>query len=192
MIGVRSLYGASIHLIERLVDLRRDKKQVCYWELTLEHLFYMLLRAVPGILQPSSLSERINMSTKATATFAVKSWEEETYSELEGDSKFTRVSAAYTYEGEIEGESTLEYLMFYRTDGTGVFVGLERVVGRVGGRAGAFVLQHSGTFHPTGVDVSWFIVPNSGTDELQGLHGKSSYSLAGHGPYPFILEYGFA
>lgn len=36
--------------------------------------------------------------------------------------------------------------MVYREDGSASFVGLKRVVGRVGGRSGSFVLQHSGTF----------------------------------------------
>ncbi len=47
---------------------------------------------------------------------------------------------------DIEGESTEEYPMVYREDGSASFVGLKRVVGRVGGRSGSFVLQYSGTF----------------------------------------------
>lgn len=34
--------------------------------------------------------------------------------------------------------------MMHRGDGSATFVGLERVVGRVGGKAGAFVLQRTG------------------------------------------------
>ena len=36
--------------------------------------------------------------------------------------------------------------MGYGDDGTAAFVGLERVVGKVGDRSGSFVLQHTGTF----------------------------------------------
>ena len=66
----------------------------------------------------------------------MKSWEEKPYNELPGELKMTRTSVAYTYQGDIEGESTLDYLMVYRPDNSGSFVGLERVIGRVGGRSG--------------------------------------------------------
>ena len=50
------------------------------------------------------------------------------------------------FAGDLEGEGTVEWLMGYGDDGTAAFVGLERVVGKVGDRSGSFVLQHTGTF----------------------------------------------
>ena len=47
-----------------------------------------------------------------------------------------------TLTGDIEGESSTEYLMMYRSDGSAAFVGLERVIGRVAGKAGSFVLKY--------------------------------------------------
>ena len=46
----------------------------------------------------------------------------------------------------IEGEGQVEYLMMYRSDGSATFVGLEQVVGRIGGKTGSFVLQRTGVF----------------------------------------------
>ena len=72
--------------------------------------------------------------TKAKATFEVKTWDEKPYSELTGGAKFTRANVTTTIHGDIEGEGTLEYLMFYPGDGTASFVGLEHVIGRIGDR----------------------------------------------------------
>jgi hypothetical protein len=126
---------------------------------------------------------------QVNATFAVKSWDEQPYRELADGSKFTKVEGVFTFEGALEGRSTEDYLMFYRADGTGNYVGLARIEGAIDGRAGSFVVQHSGTFDETGVTLSWLVVPGSGTGKLQGLKGESNYSLAGHGPYPIVFEY---
>ncbi|MGH7451983.1 MAG: DUF3224 domain-containing protein [bacterium] len=66
--------------------------------------------------------------------------------EIEGLPKLTRASVTKSFKGDIEGEGTLEYLMMYRADGSASFVGLERIVGRLSGRSGSFVFQHSGVF----------------------------------------------
>jgi len=58
------------------------------------------------------------MKKSAKATFEIKSWEEKTYDELEGGAKLTRARITKIYHGDIEAESTLEYLMMYRLDGT--------------------------------------------------------------------------
>ncbi len=81
------------------------------------------------------------MTRRATAMFAIKGWDEKPYNEAAGLPKLTRASVTKTFKGDLEGESQLEYLMLYRADGTASFVGLERVLGRLGGRSGSFVLQ---------------------------------------------------
>jgi hypothetical protein len=126
---------------------------------------------------------------QVNTTFTVKSWDEQPYRELADSSKFTKVESIFTFEGAFEGESAEDYLMFYRADGDGNYVGLARIEGSLKGQQGSFVVQHSGTFDATGVTVSWFVVPGSGTGELKGLKGESHYRLAGHGPYPIVFEY---
>ena len=80
--------------------------------------------------------------------------------------------------------------MVYRPDNSGSFVGLERVSGRVGGRSGSFVLQHTGTFDKTDVNGTFFVVPQSGTGELVNLHGEGSISLSGHAErYPMVFNF---
>jgi hypothetical protein len=132
------------------------------------------------------------MDTQPNVSFALKTWDEKPYNELPGELKMTRSSVAYVYQGDIEGESTLDYLMVYREDGSGSFVGLERVIGRVAGRAGSFVLQHTGTFNKSDVIGTCFVVPQSGTGELANLRGEGEISLSGHAElYPMKFSYHF-
>ena len=108
------------------------------------------------------------MSTHAKDSFEVKTWDENPYDETDGGLKLTRASVTKSFRGGIEGEGTLEYLMVYPGGGYAKFVGLERVVGRLGDRWGSFVLEHSGTFEGGVAEASWSMVPGSGTGELRG------------------------
>jgi hypothetical protein len=131
------------------------------------------------------------MTTRANASFEVKSWDEKPYSEVEGELKLTRAGVTKQFHGDIEGESTLEYLMVYRADGSAAFVGMERVIGRVGGRSGSFVLQHSGTDDGKTTTDNWFVVPGSGTGELSGLRGEGSFISDHSEPFRVTFDYDF-
>ncbi len=131
------------------------------------------------------------MSKRATATFQLKNWDEKPYSEINEGPKLTRASVTKSFRGDIEGEGTLEYLMIHRDDGSASFVGLERVVGRVGDRSGSFVLQHTGTFEGGTAKATWFVVPGSGTGDLRGLRGEGGFASAHAEHYPITLEYDF-
>lgn len=132
------------------------------------------------------------MRTHAEATFALKSWDENPYVEMEGGGKITRAVVVKTLTGDIEGESTLEYLMCYPGDGTCSFVGMERFVGSLNGKVGSFVLQHSGTDGGGATHDTWFVVPGSGTGDLRGLRGEGAATLHGHAErYPQPLDYEF-
>jgi len=136
------------------------------------------------------------MSTHATGTHDMKTWDEKTWdgkpaNEVNG-AKLTRASVTNSFHGDIEGEGTLEYLMTYRDDGSASYVGLERVVGRVGDRAGSFVLQHSGTFDGAAAKTTCFVVPGSATGDLRGLQGEGGF-VAHHGEAStsYTLDYDF-
>jgi Protein of unknown function (DUF3224) len=119
------------------------------------------------------------MKRRANAMFAIKSWDEKPYSEAAGLPKLTRASVTKTFRGDLEGESQLEYLMMYRSDGTATFVGLERVLGRLGGQSGSFVMTRTGSFDGTLAKETYTVVPGSGTSALAGLRGEGN-SAAGH------------
>jgi hypothetical protein len=131
------------------------------------------------------------MKHTANATFAIKGWDEKPYSEGPDLPKMTRAAVTKTFTGDIAGEGHVEYLMMYRGDGSATFVGLERVVGHVAGKAGSFVLQRTGVFEDGAAKESYSVVPGSGTGELRGLRGDGT-SAVGHGSeHPFTLHYEF-
>jgi len=132
------------------------------------------------------------MKNIANARFAIKSWDEAPYSEGQNQPKLSRASVTKTYTGDIEGEGQVEYLMMYRSDGSATFVGLERVVGRIAGKTGAFVLQRTGLFEGGQAKESYSVIPGSATGDLQGLVGDGN-SAVGHGmEHPFTLTYELA
>jgi hypothetical protein len=129
------------------------------------------------------------MKQTAHARFAIKAWDEKPYSEGQDLPRLTRASVTKSLTGDIEGEGQVEYLMMYRGDGTAIFVGLERVTGRLGGRAGTFVLQRTGVFESGEARESYSVVSGSATGELRGLRGDGSTTV-GHGTeFPFTLSY---
>ncbi len=129
------------------------------------------------------------MKQSASARFAITGWDEKPYSEAPDLPKLTRASVTKTYTGDIAGEGRVEYLMMYRTDGSATFVGLERVIGRIAGKAGSFVLQRTGLFEGGLAKESYFVIPGSATGELHGLVGDGT-SAVGHGmEHPFTLNY---
>ena len=131
------------------------------------------------------------MKTHAKATFALIAWDEKPYNEMNGLPKLTRASVTKSYQGDITGEGKLESLMMYRDDGSASFIGLERVVGSVGGRSGSFVLQHSGAFKDGVATVTLVVVPGSGTGDLRGLQANGGFAVGHQPPYSMTLDYGF-
>jgi hypothetical protein len=129
------------------------------------------------------------MSKHATATFQVTAWDEKPYDEIEEGPKLTRATITKSFSGDIEGEGKLEYLMVHRDDGSASFIGLERVVGRLGDRSGSFVLQHTGTFEDGTAKATWLVVPGSGAGQLRGLRGEGGFASAHAESYSMTLDY---
>ena len=129
------------------------------------------------------------MKKLARATFEIRNWDEKPYAEMAGASKLTRVSVAKVYKGDIEGEGKLEYLMAYGHDGSASFVGIERLIGRIGDKRGNFVFQHVGTFKDGVAKSTWLVVPGSGAGDLQDLRGEVDSALGHAKDYPVELNY---
>ncbi len=132
------------------------------------------------------------MKHTANARFAIKSWDEKPYSEGQDLPKLTRASVIKTFTGDVEGEGQVEYLMMYRGDGSATLVGVERIVGRIGGKAGTFVLQRTGVFESGQAKESYSVIAGSGTGELRGLTGEGTSALGHDTEFPFILKYELA
>jgi hypothetical protein len=150
------------------------------------------MQAKPRGAQTHDVRSESKVKHTANARFAIKGWDEKPYSEGEGQPKLTKATVTKTYTGDIEGEGHVEYLMVYRADGTATYVGIERVVGRLAGKAGSFVLERTGVFEDGQAKESYSVIAGSGTGALRGLRGQGTSSV-GHGmEHPFVLSYELA
>lgn len=131
------------------------------------------------------------MGTRAMGTVEGKAWDEQPYGDIDGEKKLARADVTNVFRGDLEGEGSLVYLLAYGEGDFAGFVGLEQVVGRLGGRSGSFVLQHTGRFERGVVNATLSIVPGTATGELTGLRGDGSFVWDGqHGdPGRFTLDY---
>ena len=128
----------------------------------------------------------------ATSTFSLKRWDEKPYNELDGAPKLTRAAVVYGFEGELTGEGQLEYLMTYLLDGSAVFVGFQRFVGKVGSREGTFIFRHGGRFAAGVASDTWTVLSGSGTGDLVGISGHVEFSAGHQDRYEIIFEYDLA
>ncbi|ADL01508.1 DUF3224 domain-containing protein [Brevundimonas subvibrioides] len=70
----------------------------------------------------------------------------------------------------------------------GTYVALERVVGTLDGRSGAFLLAHRGDINSEGYSLSITVVPGSGTGDLTGLSGDFALTIT-DGIHHYDLAY---
>ncbi|HET9792672.1 MAG TPA: DUF3224 domain-containing protein [Candidatus Angelobacter sp.] len=92
--------------------------------------------------------------------------------------------------GELEATAT--GLMLSGGDyksGSAGYVAMEKVSGTLQGRAGTFMLQHSGILNKGAQQLSITIVPGSGTGQLTGISGKMDVKIKEGGKHFYELEY---
>jgi hypothetical protein len=111
----------------------------------------------------------------ATGTITVHTYEPEVYDKSEAGMDISRIQVTESFSGDITGEGAVTFLQAGRPDGSGSFVGIERVTATIEGRHGMFLLQDTGTVAGGIVSGEWFVVPGSATGELAGLRGTGGF-----------------
>jgi hypothetical protein len=137
----------------------------------------------------------------ATCKFQVASRSESAYVDIDGEGTtaggtyypkrgLSRAEVSYSYTGDLEGTSTLVYLIAYKA-GAAPVLGLERFTGSIGGREGSCVFRHVGSQDAGSVSARLEVVPGMGTGELAGLVGEAELTVAGHSDdgYDLVLSY---
>jgi hypothetical protein len=117
------------------------------------------------------------MKKRATGIFAVKLTPQPARDETRG--AFTRsMLIDKTFFGDLEGTSIGE-MMASTTgiEGSAGYVALERVTGKLLGKSGSFVLQHSSIMSRGEPTQSITVIPDSGSGELEGLKGAMSIRI---------------
>lgn len=128
------------------------------------------------------------MSTQAKGTFQVQANPQPPYDTAEG-ATLSRVSINKQLQGDLEAASTVEMLgAMTETKGSAGYVAIERVTGKLHGRTGSFVLQHSGTMTRGELELVVSVVPDSGTGELKGISGKMKIDIV-EGKHFYTFDY---
>ena len=89
-----------------------------------------------------------------------------------------RMSIEKQFHGDLEATSRGQMLTaMTQAKGSAGYVAIEMVSGSLQGKAGSFVLQHSGTMKRGDGDTTVTVVPDSGTDDLTGLTGTMTIRI---------------
>ena len=100
----------------------------------------------------------------------------------------SRYTLAKAFSGGLTGSGAGQMLAGGPSEQVGTYVALERFVGALDGREGAFLLAHRGDMNAQGYSLSITIVPGSGTGELAGISGEFALTIAG-GEHRYDLSY---
>jgi hypothetical protein len=146
------------------------------------------LRLEPWPVSPTSTEAPSVSMTRAAGTFTVTLAPQDPDAYAEG-SPLGRMTMDKVFEGDLTGTGKGQMLTALTpVEGSAGYVAIERVSGTIHGRRGTFVLQHSGTMDRGAQQLALTIVPDSGTEQLTGLSGRMTITIA-DGRHSYILKY---
>lgn len=117
------------------------------------------------------------MSIRAEGTFDVTSEREPPYESADGI-VLGRMTIKKVFHGALEATSTVNMIAVGTpVQGSAGYVAVERVVGRLEGRSGSFVLQHNGWMRGEETHLTVSVVPDSGTGELKSISGQMTIRI---------------
>jgi len=112
--------------------------------------------------------------------------------EAAGGESISRMLLDKRFHGPLNAVSGGQMLaMRTAVPGSAGYVAMEVVTGKLEGRHGSFVLQHSGTMNRGAQTLTLAVVSDLGTEELAGLSGSMAIDIAG-GKHSYRFDYGFA
>ena len=164
--------------------LKRDGKwRVIAWQAT------RVPDAIPSsaATTPKQEATMTSADTKhASGAFDVKLTPQ---TDQNGEPTVGRMSAEKVFHGDLEGTSKgLMLAVMTDVQGSAGYVAMERVNGKLHGRAGTFALQHSGTMTRGAPQLIITVVPDSGTGELTGLAGRMTIDIV-EGKHFYKFDY---
>jgi hypothetical protein len=130
------------------------------------------------------------MNQRATGSFDVKVVPQKPDTQIARAANLSRLTIDKRFHGDLEGTSKGEMLAL-QTDvkGSAGYVAMERVTGKLAGKQGSFVLQHSATMYKGEADAKITVVPDSASGELAGLSGKMLITVAQDGAHNYEFDF---
>lgn len=127
--------------------------------------------------------------SRASGTFDVKMAPQDDGA----DSPVGRMTLDKQFHGDLVGTSKGQMVMASTSvEGSAGYVAIEKVEGTLGGRAGSFYLQHSGTMTRGVGELTITVIPDSGTDHLVGLSGRLNIIISPDGKHSYEFDYEIA
>ena len=138
---------------------------------------------------PTTLQKEAGMMNHASGTFEVKLTP---HSDKADDKTLGRITIDKQWQGDLAGTSKGEMLAAgTAVKGSAGYVAIETVTGTLKGRKGTFILQHNGIMTRGDGQLTIIVVPDSGTDQLEGLTGKMTIKIE-NGKHFYDFEYTLA
>jgi hypothetical protein len=179
--------GNSKTLVE---TMQSNQKLLFRYTRSVLFRFAIAVLALAAFASAQSQSQPLRSSPmphRATGTFNVQVAPLDPYNK--DDKSLGRFSLNKQFHGALEGTSKGEMLSAGSPTSSGGAVAIEKVTGKLDGRSGTFVLQHS-SFMNRGTPQNWNIsvVPDSGTGELAGISGKMEIIIEGN-RHSYVFDY---
>lgn len=94
-----------------------------------------------------------------------------------------------TFRGPLEATGVVHMLAVgTATEGSAAYVAVERIVGTLAGRAGSFLMHHTGVMDRGTPSLTIGVVPDSGTGALTGLRGALRIEIV-DGRHRYAFDY---
>jgi hypothetical protein len=122
----------------------------------------------------------------ATGTFEV------TITPVDDDRGIGRMLIAKTWSGDLEGSGHGQMLSAGDpASGSAAYTAVEVVTGTLHGRVGSFAFAQYGVMRPGGQELTYAVVPGSGTGDLAGIEGTLALTIDDRG-HSYALTYTLA
>jgi hypothetical protein len=141
------------------------------------------------ITTPQQSRAEIQNMQHAKGTFEVKVTPQENKT---GEPELSHMLLEKQFQGDLTGTSRGQMLAANTPiEGSAGYVAIERIAGTLQGRSGSFVVQHLGHMGRGQMQLTLTVLPDSGTEQLQGLSGAMRIRIE-QGQHFYELDYTFA
>jgi hypothetical protein len=127
------------------------------------------------------------MSKRASGTFDVKL----TPKDQGADATIGGMTIDKEFHGDLAATSKGQMLMASSSSvkNSAGYVAIEKVTGTLNGRSGSFYLQHTGVMTRGAGELTITVIPDTGTDQLSGLDGRMTITIAPDGKHSYDFSY---
>lgn len=149
---------------------------------------YLLQDKIFSKISGMSVVGSARMKNRTEGRFDVTRTAEPPYDTSEG-ATLGRSRFDKRFEGGLVGTGVVNMISAVSgVKGSAGYVAIERIEGELDGRAGSFVLQHSGVMDRGVASLIVSVVPDTATGALVGLRGQMSIDTSG-GEHRYVFEY---